>query len=64
MRYQILCAAAIIAAILVVGGMDYEDAKRQESDYCASVKEWAATNGHGGHPDYDGIAGEACREKK
>lgn len=61
MRYQILCALVIIAAILMVGGMDYEDAKRQESDYCASVKEWAATNGHGGHPDYNGNYNEVCK---
>ena len=31
MRYQILCALVIIAAILVVGGMDYEDAIAAES---------------------------------
>ena len=61
MRYQILCAVVIIAAIMVVGSMDYEDAKRQESDYCASVRAWDDTVGKYGHPDYNGNYNEVCK---
>ena len=61
MRYLILCALVMIAAILIVGRMDYDDAVKAESDYCASVKAWRVTGGHAGHPDYKGIAGEVCK---
>ena len=61
MRYQILAAAVLAAGFLIASRMDYEDAKKAESDYCASVKEWADTKGKGGHPDYKGIAGEVCK---
>jgi hypothetical protein len=36
MRYLILCALVMIAAILIVGRMDYDDAVKAESDYCAA----------------------------
>lgn len=61
MRYLILCALVMIAAILIVGRMDYDDAVKAESEYCASVKAWRVTGGHAGHPDYKGIAWEVCK---
>ena len=61
MRYLILCALVMIAAILIAGQMDYDDAVKAESDYCDSVKAWRVTNGHAGHPDYKGIANEVCK---
>ena len=61
MRYQILAAVVLAAGFLIASSMDYDDAVRAESDYCAAVKEWKQTNGHGGHPDYKGIAGEVCK---
>ena len=62
MRDLILCALGMIAAILIVGRMDYDDAVKAESDYCASVKAWRVTGGHAGHPDYKEISKEVCNE--
>lgn len=62
MRYLILCALVMIAAILIAGQMDYDDAVKAESDYCASVKAWRVTGGHAGHPDYKEISKEVCNE--
>ena len=64
MRTPILSAVVIVAALMIVNTMGYDDEVRAESDYCAAVADWKKTGGHAGHPDYDGIAGEACREKK
>lgn len=61
MRYQIIAAILVITGLLIASSMDYEDAVKQESDYCSGVKEWAATGGHGGHPDYKGIYSEVCK---
>jgi len=61
MRYQILAAVVLAAGFLIASSMDYDDAVKAESDYCASVKAWRVTNGHAGHPDYKSIAKEVCK---
>ena len=61
MRYQILAAILVISGLLIASSMDYDDAVKAESDYCASVKAWRVTGGHAGHPDYKGIAKEVCK---
>lgn len=61
MRYQIIAALVIIAAILVVGSMDYDDEVKAQSVYCKSVAEWKQNGGHGGHPDYNGNYNEVCK---
>lgn len=49
-----LIIAAVVLVFLVVGGQDYQDAKRDEQTYCDNVKS-------GAWPDYQGNAKEVCK---
>ena len=54
MRYQILAAIVIIAAILISSSMDAEDAAKEQQVYCEMVRD-------GKWPDYNGNAREVCK---
>lgn len=54
MRYQLIAAIVIIAAILIASSMDAEDAAKEQSVYCEMVRD--------GHwPDYNNNASEVCK---
>jgi len=57
-RYQVVLAVlAIVAAIGIVGNMDYKDEIRQQIAYCENVKA-------GVWPDYDGTYKTECTPDK
>lgn len=57
-RYQVVLAVlAIVAAIGIVGNMDYKDEIRQQIAYCENVKA-------GVWPDYDGTYKTECPPDK
>lgn len=43
----------VLLLLSVVGSMDLEDAKRADQTYCDMVKEYRATKGEFGWPDYE-----------
>jgi hypothetical protein len=43
----------VVFALLLVGGQDFNDAKRAEAQYCADVRDRV-------YPDYKGIYQEVC----
>ena len=54
-RYQVILAfIGIIIAMGIVGQSDFEEAERQQDEYCAMVKLWKQTNGQSGWPAYNG----------
>lgn len=62
-RNRLAYPCAAIAALLIygaVGSMDYADALMQESVYCANVRDWNASGGEFGHPDYNNNAEKIC----
>lgn len=54
MRYQILAAIVIIAALLYAGRTDAEDAAKEQQVYCEMVRD-------GKWPDYNNNANEVCK---
>jgi hypothetical protein len=54
-RYQVIIAVvAFIALAGIVGKSDFEEAERQEVEYCEMVKLWKQTKGQAGWPAYNG----------
>ncbi len=54
-RYQVILAViGLIVAMGIVGQSDFEEAERQQAEYCDMVKLWKQTNGQAGWPAYNG----------
>ena len=54
-RYQVILAfIGIIIAMGIVGQADFEEAERQQAEYCEMVKLWKQTKGQAGWPAYNG----------
>jgi hypothetical protein len=54
-RYQvILVIIGLIVAMGIVGQSDFEEAERQQAEYCEMVKLWKQTKGQSGWPAYNG----------
>jgi hypothetical protein len=54
-RYQVILAfIGIIIAMGIVGQADFEEAERQQAEYCEMVKIWKDSNGEKGWPAYNG----------
>ena len=64
MRYQILFALVIIAALLIVGRMEMQDDQASEEEYCRMVGIYKKSSGAYGWPDYKGNAKEVCSEQR
>lgn len=53
-HYQVpLAIIGIVIAMGIVGHSDFEEAARQEAEYCEMVKLWKQTNGQAGWPAYN-----------
>lgn len=54
-RYQIILAGlGLLIAMGIVGQSDFEEAERQEAEYCEMVKLWKQTKGQAGWPAFNG----------
>lgn len=54
-RYQVILAGlGLLIAMGIVGQSDFEEAERQQAEYCEMVKLWKETRGQAGWPAYDG----------
>ena len=54
-RYQVILAViSLIVAMSIVGQSDFEEAERQQAEYCEMVKLWKQTKGQSGWPAYNG----------
>lgn len=54
-RYQVILAViGLIVAMGIVGQSDFEEAERQQAEYCDMVKLWKQTKGQAGWPAYNG----------
>jgi hypothetical protein len=54
-RYQVILAGlGLLIAMGIVGQSDFEEAERQEAEYCEMVKLWKQTKGQAGWPAYNG----------
>ena len=54
-RYQVILAViGLIVAMGIVGQSDFEEAERQQAEYCDMVKLWTQTKGQSGWPAYNG----------
>ena len=54
-RYQVILAAiGLFIAMGIVGQSDFEEAERQQAEYCEMVKLWKQTKGQAGWPAYNG----------
>lgn len=52
-RYQVILAGlGLLIAMGIVGQSDFEEAERQEAEYCEMVKLWKQTNGKAGWPAF------------
>jgi hypothetical protein len=59
-RYQVILAIiGFIIAMSIVGQSDFEEAERQQAEYCEMVKLWKQTKGQAGWPAYNGEG--ACK---
>jgi hypothetical protein len=59
-RYQVILAViGLIVAMGIVGQSDFEEAERQQAEYCEMVKLWKQTKGQAGWPAYNGEG--ACK---
>lgn len=61
-KFIVSCLAVLIGlgVLGLAGSMDVEDAAQQVSQYCENVKDWKASNGQRGWPDYNGNYNEIC----
>ena len=48
----------------LAGQSDYEDAVREEAVYCANVKQYKASGGEQGWPDYRDVYNTMCVKEK
>jgi len=60
-----LLTGAVLAALVVVATMDYEDERAEARRYCADVALWHSQANlpkvrRDGHPDFRNIATEVC----
>jgi len=56
-RYQVILAViGLVIAMGIVGQSDFEEAERQQAEYCEMVKLWKQTKGQAGWPAYNGEA--------
>jgi hypothetical protein len=54
-RYQVILAViGLIVAMGIVGQSDFEEAERQQAEYCEMVKLFKQTKGQSGWPAYNG----------
>jgi len=54
-RYHVILAAiGLVIAMGIVGQSDFEEAERQQAEYCEMVKQWKQTKGQAGWPAYNG----------
>lgn len=54
-RYQVILASlGLLIAMGIVGQSDFEEAERQQAEYCEMVKLWKQTKGQAGWPAYNG----------
>lgn len=52
-RYQVILAGlGLLIAMGIVGQSDFEEAERQEAEYCEMVKLWKQTKGQAGWPAF------------
>ena len=54
-RYQVILAGlGLLIAMGIVGQSDFEEAERQQAEYCEMVKLWKQTKGQAGWPAFNG----------
>ena len=54
-RYQVILAVIVLViAMGIVGQSDFEEAERQQAEYCEMVKLFKQTKGQSGWPAYNG----------
>lgn len=54
-RYHVILGLfGLVIAMGIVGQSDFEEAERQEAEYCEMVKLWKQTKGQAGWPAYNG----------
>ena len=54
-RYQVILASlGLLIAMGIVGQSDFDEAERQQAEYCEMVKLWKQTKGQAGWPAYNG----------
>ena len=54
-RYQVILGLLGLVIVMgIVGQSDFEEAERQEAEYCEMVKLWKQTKGQAGWPAYNG----------
>jgi hypothetical protein len=54
-RYQLILAViGLIVAMGIVSQSDFEEAERQQAEYCEMVKLFKQTKGQSGWPAYNG----------
>jgi hypothetical protein len=54
-RYQVILAViGLVIAMGIVGQSDFEEAERQQAEYCEMVKLFKQTKGQSGWPAYNG----------
>ena len=52
--HVILAGLGLLIAMGIVGQSDFEEAERQQAEYCEMVKLWKQTKGQAGWPAYNG----------
>ena len=57
-----IALACLVAAFLLTGLMDYQDANDDSATYCEMTALFEQTKGQYGWPDYRGNAAEVCNE--
>jgi hypothetical protein len=54
-RYHVILGLiGLVIAMGIVGQSDFEEAERQQAEYCEMVKLWKQTKGQAGWPAYNG----------
>ena len=54
-RYHVILGLiGLVIAMGIVGQSDFEEAERQQAEYCKMVKLWKQTKGQAGWPAYNG----------
>jgi len=57
----VIALLAILIALVILGVLDADEAKRQAIRYCDNVSLWQATGGQAGWPDYKQQVEEVCK---
>ena len=61
-NWRWVCAGSVVFLLMagIAGQSDYEDAAREEALYCENVKQYKATGGEQGWPDYREVYNTMC----